>query len=234
MTDEPPFRSDRQDEAPGREPVFNAPLLSFLLPALLIAIYAFQASLSPYIQDQLVESFGLKPVLLRQGDVELLVTHLFLHGSWMHVLANSAFCLAFSAPVVRACGRGPVGALAFLGFYLLCGIVAGLGDSLLNWTSSVPILGASGAVSGLMGAAMRIRVWPGYPGMIAPLRDSRVIGMTVFWCGVNVAAAFVPMVMGVAQGQGIAWQAHIVGYLFGLLLIGPWLRLVNPRFFTTS
>ena len=230
MTDDP--RS--QPETPAREPVFNAPFLTLLLPAALIGLYALQASLSPYMQDQVIESFGLSPVLLRQGHYDLLVTHLFLHGGWVHVLANAAFCLAFSAPVLRACGRGPIGALSFLCYFLIGGAVAGAGDCLLNWSSAVPILGASGAVSALMGAAIRIRAWPGHPGRLAPFTDARVISMTVFWCGVNVVAAFVPMLMGVAEGQGIAWQAHVIGYLFGLCSIGAWLRLTHTRFFTTS
>lgn len=221
----------KQEDASRGEPVFNAPFMSWLLPLALIGLYAFQSSLSPYVQDELIEGFGLKPVLLRQGHVDLLLTHLFLHGSWPHVLANSAFCLAFSAPVVRLCGRGLSGAASFLSFYLLCGAVAGLGDSLLNWTSAVPILGASGAISGLMGAAMRIRTWPDGSFFFAPFKDSRIIGMTVFWIGVNVISAFVPMLMGAAEGQGIAWQAHVVGYLFGLVMIEPWLRLTRQRLF---
>ncbi|MDI7774156.1 rhomboid family intramembrane serine protease [Asticcacaulis sp. EMRT-3] len=231
---EPPLWEPPLREPPVREPMFNAPLMVLLIPLVLIAIYALQASADPYVQEQLIESFALTPVLLRHGQVDLLLTHIFLHGSWLHVLANAAFCLAFSAPVIRACGRGFGGALSFIAFFLLCGILAGLGDAMLNYTSAVPILGASGAISGLIGAAIRIRILPGLPGAIEPLRHPRVIGMTVFWCGINSVAAFVPMVMGVEAGQGIAWQAHIIGYLFGLLAIGPWLRLFGRRFFTTS
>lgn len=218
----------------GREPVFNAPLLSWLVPVVLIGLYALQSSLGPYTQDELIESFGLKPVLLRNGEFELLLTHLFLHGSWVHVLANAAFCFTFSAPVVRACGRGFGGGLSYLAFYLLCGVIAGLGDSLLNWSSAVPILGASGAISGLMGAAIRLRVRPGQPVILARLTDPSVISMTIFWCGVNALSALVPMLMGVEKGQGIAWQAHVIGYVFGLLSIGAWLRITHPRAFTTS
>lgn len=214
-----------------REPVFNAPILTLALPVVILAGYGLQVLAGPAAQPVLVDDFGLSPILLRLGHWDLLLSHMFLHGSWTHAGLNAAFCLAFSTPVVRAAGRGAGGVLSFLLFFLVCGVVAGLGYCLLNWHSSVPTVGASGAISGLMGAASRLLRVP--PGRLNPFNAGPVVSLTAFWCGINAVSAFVPGVLGFASGP-IAWQAHIVGFLCGLLLIGPWLRLFHREYFTTN
>ncbi|MGZ3305789.1 MAG: rhomboid family intramembrane serine protease [Asticcacaulis sp.] len=222
--------ADSSPERPVREPLLNAPALVLVIPAIILAGYGLQVLAGPQANNALIDAYALSPVLLRQGHYDLLLSHMFLHGSWMHALMNAAFCFAFSAPVVRAAGRGPGGVLSFFLFYLVCGVVAGFGYCLLNWRADVAIIGASGAISGIMGAAIRLGVTPG---RFESFRSSRVITMTVFWCGVNAASAFVPGVTGPA-GVLVAWQAHVVGYLAGLLLIEPWIRLFHRRYFTTS
>ncbi len=229
--------TDRDGPRPLRkEPMFTAPPLALLIPVILVAIYAVQAFATPQMQDAIMGSFALSSLLLRNGDYLLLVTHIFLHGSWLHVGANSAFCLAFATPVVRAMGysgqgwRGG-GVLSYLAFFLICGVVAGLGYCLLNWRSAVPMVGASGAISGLMGAAIRLRSDPFDPD-IKGLLHPRVLAMTVTFCLINAGMAFAPFFVG--DGMTVAWQAHIVGYLFGLLAISPWMRLLHHNYFTTS
>ncbi len=215
----------------ARQPIFNAPFLAMLIPLVIVGGYALQCTLSPRDGDNLIEAYALIPVLLRQGDVLPLITHQFLHGSWMHALFNAGFCLAFATPVVRALGKGAGGVLSYLGYFLVCGVVAGIGYCLLNSGSMVPVLGASGAISGLLGAAIRLQ---GAPGRLVPLAHPRVIAMSLTWCGINLASAFVPTLMGAEQGQGIAWQTHIVGYIFGLLSIWLWLKCFHRHYFTTS
>lgn len=214
----------------GKEPLFNAPPLAMLFPVILVTLYVLQ-SLSPVIDERLVASFGLSPVLLRQGGYDLLITHLFLHGGWMHVLMNSAFCLAFATPLVRVAGRGARGVLSYIAFFLVCGIVAGFGYCLLNWESPVPIIGASGAISGLMGGAIRLGERPGEI-VIRSLLHPQVLAMTVLYCGLNAATAFLPLFFG--EGVQIAWQAHVVGYVFGLLVIPAWLKVFHRKAFTTK
>lgn len=214
-----------------REPFFNAPLLTLAIPAVILVGYGLQVLAGPAGQAALMDVFALNPLLLRQGHWDLLLSHMFLHGSWMHAGLNAAFCLAFSAPVVRAAGRGAGGVLSFLVFFLLSGVVAGLGFCLLNWREDVVIVGASGAISGLMGASSRLMSVP--RGQLNPLISAPVIAMTVFWCGVNAVSAFVPGLVG-GGAAPVAWQAHVVGFLFGLLLIEPWLRLFHRQYFTTN
>jgi membrane associated rhomboid family serine protease len=229
MTDD----AERPDQAPRKEPAFNAPLLAIVLPLLIIGCYALQVSGGPALENALLDSFALSPVLLRQGNFELLFTHIFLHGSWTHALFNASACLIFATPVIRVFGKGGGSILSFFSFFFLCGIAAGLGFCLLNLSSSVPVVGASGAIYGLIGASSRIAGVRGLNGGIVPLTDSRVLSSAAVWIGINLATALLPLLPG-GQGMVIAWQAHVAGYLFGVLVIGHWLKAFHPRFFTTS
>lgn len=229
MTDD----AERPDLAPRKEPAFNAPLMAVILPLLMIGCYALQISGGPDVNQLLVASFGLTPLLLRQGNFELLFTHIFLHGSWTHVLFNAAACLIFATPVIRALGKGIGATLSFFAFFFLCGMAAGLGFCLLNLSSNVPVVGASGAIYGLIGASSRIGGQRGVSGGIVPLTNSRVLSSGAVWIGINLATALLPFLPG-GQGVVIAWQAHIAGYLFGVLVIGHWLKAFHPHFFTRN
>jgi membrane associated rhomboid family serine protease len=229
MTDD----AERPDQAPRKEPAFNAPLMAVILPLLIVGCYALQISGGRVLENVLLDSFALSPVLLRQGNFELLFTHIFLHGSWTHVLFNAVACLIFATPVIRAFGKGAGAVLSFFAFFFLCGMAAGLGYCLLNLSSAVPVVGASGAIYGLIGASSRIAGVRGVSGGIVPLTNSRVLSSAAVWIGINLATALLPILLS-GQGIVIAWQAHIAGYLFGVLVIGHWLKAFHPRFFTTS
>lgn len=216
-------------ETTPTEPLFNAPVLAFVVPILIIVLYALQVAVGPQLEDAVLNGFALSSLLLRRGQYDLLVTYQFLHGSWPHVLFNAVFCLAFGTPVTRAFGRGFGAVVSYLAFFLICGVLAGLGHCLLNWRDPMPIIGASGAISGLIAAAMRLRG----DGRLNSLLSKRVMVMTLFYVGVNAASAFLPLVPG-AGGVEVAWQAHIAGYIAGLLLIGPWLALFHRRYFTPN
>jgi len=213
---------------PKREPFINAPPLAVLIPVILITLYGLQSLASPDVQEQIIFGFALNPTLLRAGYYEYLVTHIFVHGSWAHVLANSVFCLAFATPLVRAMGRGAGGVVSFLAFFLMCGMLAGIGYCLLNWYSNVPMVGASGAISGLMAAAVRLRAQPGNHGL-EPVWHPRVLVMSLAYIGINALTNVLPLPIG--EGMVIAWQAHVCGYIAGLFLITPWMRLFHRHFF---
>ncbi len=221
-------RSYGEGLPPRREPFINAPPLAILIPVILITLYGLQSLAPPDVQERIILGFALNPTLLRAGYYEYLVTHIFVHGSWAHVLANSVFCLAFATPLVRAMGKGAGGVVSFLAFFLVCGIAAGIGYCVLNWYSSVPVVGASGAISGLIAAAIRLRFQPGNPGL-EPIWHGRVVVMSLSYIGLNALTAFLPLPVG--EGMVVAWQAHVCGYIAGLLLITPWMRLFHRRFF---
>jgi membrane associated rhomboid family serine protease len=143
---------------------------------------------------------------------------------------NAVAALAFGPPVARLFGLGPRGALVFLLFYLVCGIVGGLGFVLADLHDKAGVVGASGAISGLLGAASRII--QGH-GRIGPIFGQTVIGMAVAWAIVNVVLGVSGLTPG-AMGMPVAWQAHLAGYAAGVLLIGPFARLAGrgPEDFT--
>lgn len=206
---------------PRREPVFTAPWPAVALTGLILGLYALQSGFGTY--EALVYLFGLNPAQLSLPTAYNLVTSLFVHGNWGHALLNAAFALAFGSAVVRAFGLTAGGIVSFYIYYLICGVVAGLIYCAVYPERYVFVIGASGAVSGLMGAAIRLG-----PGYLLPLTHKRVVGMTLAWGLVNILSAFVIL----TPGSGpIAWEAHIFGYLFGLLSIGVWLRLFHRTFF---
>ncbi len=210
--------------AEQRERAINAPWPVLALIAVILIAFALQSSLGV---DSAVMSDGFAPAGLMQGRVAPLVMALFLHASWTHVLANCAFALAFGAPTARRMGEDANGATAFLLFYLLCGVLANLAYAGLHPGSHNVVIGASGAVAGLMGAASRL-IGQGGSGRLAPLNSRSVIGMAVGWVLINLllGVLLVGWSPG-AKGAPIAWEVHLAGYAAGLFLFAPALRLIG-------
>ena len=155
------------------------------------------------------------------------VSYMGLHGNWTHLIINCLFLLAFGPIVARRFGT-----VLFFLFFLVCGVVAALCYLALNWGSPVPVVGASGAISGLMAAA--IRMLPGQAPWVqqgeaplAPLLSRQILVFTALWVAVNLMTAFTGFGLG-GEGGLIAWQAHLGGFLAGLLLSIPFDRL-RPR-----
>ncbi len=211
-----------------REPALNVPWPVTVLAVVLIAAHAARVvlSVSP-------DAFAVTRSDLTRGAVLPLFTYIFVHGGWPHVLLNAVFCLAFGAPVSRWLGTGARGATAFFGFFILCGVVAALGYG--GWFDVTmlfgrrardwALVGASGAASGLMGAAARLIDGRGRLGSIG---GRRVVGMGAAWILVNVVLGLSGLTPG-AAGAPVAWEAHIVGFFAGVLLIGGAGRLAGQR-----
>ena len=195
------------------EPLFNAPAPVLVVVGSILGAYLLQ-SLSPDPQAA-VRALGLSPMDVAQGRLWPLLTVLIVHGSWVHAGLNALGALAFGAPVARACGRR--GAPWFLGFYVACGLVSSLGYVVLHWRQAVVLVGASGAISGLMGATSRLI---DRRGALGPFRSRTVLGMAGAWLLINLLMAARWIDVG-AGGAPIAWEAHLIGYAAGLLLIGP-------------
>lgn len=206
------------DPAPAREPAFKAPLIVVILAASLPILFWFQTRLP----DGGL-SMALIPADVMAGRLSGLVTSMFLHGDWAHVVMNAIGALAFATPVARLL-RGPAGAATFALFYMACGILSALGYVLVHPNGLDPVVGASGAVFGLIGASTRIA----RPGIILPLSDRRVLTASAVWMGLNLFVGLVGLSAG-GLGAGIAWEAHAAGFIVGLLAVGPLGRLFPPR-----
>ena len=201
---------------PRDEPAFNAPWPALALTLALLGLYAWQRQQPD--QEALYYRYGLIP--LEGGAPWRLLTALFVHGSWPHVLLNAVGALAFGSAISRLFGGRAAGGLAFFLFYLACGAFAGWAYLALKAGAPVVLIGASGAVSGLMGGASRLLGRDASEGRLAPFTSSTVVAMAVAWIIVNLLVA----VLGFAPGAGttpVAWEAHLAGYAAGLLLVGP-------------
>jgi membrane associated rhomboid family serine protease len=145
------------------------------------------------------------------------LTAMFLHGSWLHLLGNMLFLWVFGNNIEDRLGR-----LRFLLFYLVCGYVAAYGYSLPNQDSRTPLIGASGAIAGVLGAYLvlypRARVWGLVPFLLflpLPLPAWVVLGLWFVLQGVYSAG------YGIGDAGSVAFFAHVVGFVFGALVAIP-------------
>ena len=169
--------------------------------------------------------FAFRPGAPADGWWPGLLTAMFLHANWAHAAMNAGGALAFGPPVARLF-PGARGAGVFLLFYIVCGVAAALGYGLIHLNSDGVMVGASGAVFGLMGAA--IRLLGRRNGGLRSLTDRRVLVTGAALMGVNLLTGLIGFLPG-AEGAQIAWEAHAFGFAFGLLAIGPWMRVFGPR-----
>ena len=208
------------EERPAREPAFNAPWQAVAVVVLIVGGYAVQTLFPP---DALVEAYAFSPVNLAPGRWPTLITANFLHGNWAHALMNGAFALAFSTPLARLFGPKLMGGLLFFSFYVLAGALGYLLYGLIHWGGHGLVVGASVAVSGLMGATARLMGGGGRPG---PVFSKPVLSLGGGWLAINLIIAVVGgQFLPGAGGAGVAWEAHLTGFAIGVLLIGPFARL---------
>jgi membrane associated rhomboid family serine protease len=200
-----------------REPLFNAPWPAVAIPVALCVAFGLQL----WAGDQaFIARLALSADALRAGRLETLLSHIFVHGGWTHLIMNALAAFAFGPPVARHFGMTGRGIAAFYLFFLLCGALSGLGYVLVHWNSPALIVGASGAISGLWGGASRLLGRKG----LKPPRDRNVVTQAIAFLLLNVAIGLLgPFMIGVS----IAWEAHVAGYLAGLLLIGPFARIAG-------
>ena len=208
---------DRFAGPPPTERIFNAPLLALLLAASMPALYAFQEQ----SRDNWLR-LAFAPIDLAEGRYSGLMTSMLVHGGWVHALMNAVAALTFGAPVARLF-PGSVGVGVFLALYICAGIFATLGYGLVHLGSPDPLVGASGAVFGLIGAATRLL---GGGGRVLPLTNRGVITTSIAWMAINAVVGLIGFAPGV-EGARIAWEAHAFGFLFGILAIGPLARLFS-------
>ena len=198
---------------PAAEPMFNAPAPVLAVVASILAAYLVQSRLPD--PNAMVGALALVPAEVPQGRVWPLLTVLIVHAGWLHAILNALGALAFGTPVARWFGVGGSG--RFLLFYLLCALISSLGYVLLHWGRTDMLVGASGAISGLMGASSRLLDGRG---RLAPFASRTVVGMGAAWLVINALMAMNWIDAGTG-GAPIAWEAHLFGYAAGLLLIGP-------------
>lgn len=231
-----------QQSPPPRQPFLNVPFIVVATIVVLALVYLVWAFAPAAWGDEMLFDLAFFPAryshqyLLAHGAapqsvLELVVPfvgYIFLHGDFSHLAINCLWLLAFGPIVARRWGNG-----LFLIMFILCAIAAALAHLATNWGSDNPVIGASGSISGLMGAGilmLRGRVWvEGEPfPRLAPLLSSQIIVFTLFWLLANVLAGVSGIGMD-GQIRLIAWEAHIGGYFTGLLLAPAFDALARRR-----
>jgi len=206
---------------PHPERILNAPLVAVAVAVSMPALY--------WLQERLPDgglSFAFRPSSLWDGQWwPGLLTSMLVHGGWVHVAMNAIAALAFGPPVARLMG-GAAGVIGFLAFYIVCGLVATAGYGVVHPESYDALVGASGAVFGLMGGA--IRLLGSRDGRLRGLGDRRFLTTAAAIMGVNAVAGLIGLAPGM-EGASIAWEAHAFGFVCGALLIGPWTRIFGAR-----
>jgi membrane associated rhomboid family serine protease len=189
----------------------------YLMPARADAILFNYGFVPARYSPAFLAAHGIDPGSLLERVLPFF-TYMFLHAGWTHVIVNTIWLAAFGAAVARRFGTA-----RFYLFFILCGLAGAGLHLLLNWNSIAPVVGASAAISGLMAAAFRLIGREGDafmgPQPLAPVFSRRMLIWSAVWIGLNIAAG----ISGMGAGPGIqliAWQAHLGGYLAGLLLSG--------------
>ncbi|MGQ4273053.1 rhomboid family intramembrane serine protease [Terrihabitans sp. B22-R8] len=236
------------------EPILNAPAVVAWTIAALIAIHVARSFLSPDDDLQLLLYFAFIPARYDPsfqlshafpgglaGDVWTFVTYSALHGDFMHVTVNSLWLLAFGSAVAWR-----FGGTRFLLFMAVTGACGAATHLLAHFGEPIPMIGASGAISGITAAAIRFVFEAGGPmgvfrrkGQAAfavpalPMRDlfrsRQAVTFLIIWFGINSLYAISSFSVG--EANSVAWEAHIGGFLAGLFLF-PFFDpkpVVDPR-----
>lgn len=212
----------RNAQRPPREPLINLPPVTKAMIALFLIIHlVLNFGMDNVGRYAVFENFGFVAGAYAGHAPapfwSLLVgpfTYMFLHGNWTHLLMNGAMMMAFGA----GCERW-LGGRRLLALFILCGLASALIQFLFDPSSTNPVIGASGGLSGLFAAVLimiqrsgagamgRFGIWP----------------FIVIWIGISVIFGM----MGAPGGGIIAWPAHIGGFLSGFLFLKPVMRYIR-------
>ncbi len=217
-------------------PTRSTPVVSYGIIGACVLVYLWQATLGPSAGQAAVYALGLVPAVLLQGaslppEIALIpptatvFTSMFLHGGWLHLIGNMLYLWIFADNIEDSMGHG-----RFIVFYLLCGIAAALAQALPAPGSEIPMVGASGAISGVLGAYLILHprahvlvlVPLGFFSQITRLPAVLVLGL---WFLLQLISE-----IGAPQGAGVAFRAHIGGFMAGMALI-PFFKYRGVRLF---
>jgi membrane associated rhomboid family serine protease len=210
-------------------PTRYAPIVTWCLIFTNVFIFLVQISLSRAELEEFLLRFALVPARyfdpLAFGQISLtpldfvpFLTMMFLHGGWLHLILNMWMLWLFGPAVEDRLGHG-----GFLAFYLACGIAAAFAHLFFNPTSTVPALGASGAIAGVLGSYVRLfplaRVIVLVPIIFIPLFfEMPALVFVGIWFILQVLQGTAELLMP-ATGGSVAWWAHVGGFLAGLSIV---------------
>jgi hypothetical protein len=202
----------------------SVPIVTLLLIAANVVVFLHQVTLSPEASEVFIRTYGLVPVKIQlalsgrhytlQQALTPLFTCMFLHGGFLHILGNMWFLWIFGGNV-----EDRLGPFLYMLFYLVCGIGSSVTELMFSWGSLVPSIGASGAISGILGA---------YVAFFPASRILTLVPLFIIWFTVRIPAiVFIGLwfviqflsgvgSLGTMNNGGVAWWAHVGGFLVGL------------------
>ncbi len=198
------------------ERVYSTAKVTVTLIAVNVAVFLYQVPLQPYELNAFVTRWGIVPDQLR---LITLITSMFLHGGWLHILGNMLYLWVFGRNVEDLIGGG-----RFLAMYLLCGVAAGIVQVISNAYSPTPTIGASGAIAGVMGAYL-IKfprsniVTLMYIIVFFTTIEIPAVFLLLFWFVIQFLQGFWSLTETDYTGGGVAWFAHVGGFIAGAALI---------------
>ena len=198
------------------QPSYTFPFVTVAIIVLNVAAFLYEFSMDPYELNFFIAHYGVIPTRFQWMDV---LTSIFLHGGWMHLIGNMWFLWIYGDNVEDILGHSQ-----YLLFYLLCGVAATMVHIAFNMDSRAPTIGASGAIAGVMGA---------YVVKFPHSRITTLVPITIFLTTIDIPAYFILLYWFVIQffsgvgsvghshlsQGGVAWFAHIGGFLAGVVLI---------------
>lgn len=225
-----PLRDDNPTTLP--------PILTIALIAACTLVFLYQATLPAGQDETFVFQYGAIPSVVMGGEASeampmgipvtlTLLTSMFLHGGWMHLIGNMLYLWIFGNNIEDAMGH-----VRFLIFYVVCGVLAALSHALTDLHSTIPMVGASGAISGVLGAYLllypRAQVLVLIPmGLMTRTMYVPAAVVLGFWFVLQLLSGGASLGQG---GGGVAWFAHVGGFLAGMALIGLFKRPDVPFF----
>ena len=221
-------------------PSTSKPLVNITFIVICVLVFLWQFSLGGENGQRIIYSLGVIPAVLIGGaqlPPELALvppsatvfTSMFMHGGWMHLIGNMLYLYIFGDNVEDSMGHA-----RYLAFYLLCGIAAALAQALPEPSSEIPMVGASGAISGVLGAYVLLhphaKVLVAIPfGFILHTMRLPAGIVLALWFGLQLLSN----TMAQSGSGGVAFRAHIGGFVAGLLLVGIFKRR-NVRLFAPA
>lgn len=209
-----------KDNIPSR----SFPYITMFLLVLNVIVFIYQLSLGKMVEDFFL-TFGVIPYQITHGidiyptnDFPIilsLITGMFVHGGFLHIFGNMLYLWIFGDNV-----EGSIGHLGFLIFYLLCGLIAFYTQIYLYPNSKVPVIGASGAISGVLGAYLLLFPYARISTIFTFIYFIRIVQVpAVILLGLWIFIQFLNSVLIAGEHGGVAWFAHIGGFIAGMILI---------------
>ena len=217
-----------RDVIPSR----TTPYITITIIGLNALAWLFEITMPPEQLSQFIVFYGIVPASF---SAPTLVTSMFLHGSWSHVIGNMWYLWIFGDNVEDRLGHG-----RYIVFYLLCGIVAAYGQIAMDPTSTLPTIGASGAIAGVMGAYFVLyphsRVLTLVPLIIFwEIVELPALLLLGFWFLMQLFSAGAIAVTSATHGSGgVAFMAHVAGFITGVIGVMVLRKRRQPEPWSTS